>query len=1044
MGAKVDVATGNLMVSTQALSVVGVGGSVPIGSTYNSRGWQSGTSNGGFATDWTWNVAGAGSLTAVSAGVTLTQSDGATWLFKPISGSATAYDSPDGLKQDLTRTSTGYDLKDRSSKQTTRFDADGNAVAIVDKNSNETTIAYTGNEPTKLVSNAGPVAARTVNLGTDSNGFSFSQTSGALSRTVKYGIASDKVTSFTDALNNTTAFGYTGSHLTTITSPTGAVTTFGYSGTTDKVSTVTQGNTTAGSPGDSTTRISYASSTETQVAGPNTTASTVASSPHTTYTINGTTNLVSKTVDPEDRVRSATYTQFSDVKTSTTGSSTGALTTSGEFGQNGGNSATKVTAPGGASTSAEYDSAGTSPYSPVSVTSNSNTSGSSSNATKYHYDGFGNMDSSSGTDSTGKDVVSKLTYNGDGTVSSAQAPGNDTNKTVYAYNDDHQLTSITPVTGAGLGTKNFTYDAFGRQATQSDGAGRTTSYTYDNNDRILTTSFSDGTSTVSKTYDKAGNTLTQAAATGTVTNTFDQMSRLLTTKNSAGGGTITYTYDKASNQRTSTTDFGTYTNTFDDSGVLVKTQYPTDKNGGTVDSTNYATDLQGRRTDTWLNGSSTYTNKVPAVAPSSWSAHYKTVYAANGRVAELIAETGGAQGEVKMDLVYCYNEASKKTASTCSIAPATETSQIQWIKNKVSLERTYYAYENDRIKSFVQTGGPDAGLNSHWEYEYDQRGNRTAANSTGNHPSTQALTYNAANQITSAGYTYDGAGNLTASPTQTFTYNGAEQMTSATNKSTGTKTTYTYVGSAQNQLLTETTAGGNTYRLTYGRADQNGEATVARYQVNAEQSEIYSDAVTGQASMLITSTGTVSMYVYDGGGNPTWLLTDFGTNAWNTSYDPYGTQYLNSGGTGVGYTENPYAFKGGLQDRASGLVKFGIRWYNPITGTWTQQDTLDAPLDPKNANRYQFAGDDPINGSDPSGLCSVLDTLGYIGGFSLLGGIGFGLAGGLFGLAAGAATAGPTAGLSIPAGIAGGYAIGTAFGQVAGAGVGYAYSLRHC
>ena len=46
----------------------------------------------------------------------------------------------------------------------------------------------------------------------------------------------------------------------------------------------------------------------------------------------------------------------------------------------------------------------------------------------------------------------------------------------------------------------------------------------------------------------------------------------------------------------------------------------------------------------------------------------------------------------------------------------------------------------------------------------------------------------------------------------------------------------------------------------------------------------------------------------------------------------------------------------------------GQRWYNPITGTWTQQDTLDHPLDPANANRYAYAGDDPINGSDPSGV----------------------------------------------------------------------------
>jgi RHS repeat-associated protein len=51
-----------------------------------------------------------------------------------------------------------------------------------------------------------------------------------------------------------------------------------------------------------------------------------------------------------------------------------------------------------------------------------------------------------------------------------------------------------------------------------------------------------------------------------------------------------------------------------------------------------------------------------------------------------------------------------------------------------------------------------------------------------------------------------------------------------------------------------------------------------------------------------------------------------------------------------------------------GIVKFGIRWYDPTTGRWTQQDTLDAPLDPANANRYAYAGDDPVNLIDLTGL----------------------------------------------------------------------------
>lgn len=35
---------------------------------------------------------------------------------------------------------------------------------------------------------------------------------------------------------------------------------------------------------------------------------------------------------------------------------------------------------------------------------------------------------------------------------------------------------------------------------------------------------------------------------------------------------------------------------------------------------------------------------------------------------------------------------------------------------------------------------------------------------------------------------------------------------------------------------------------------------------------------------------------------------------------------------------------------------------------WTQQDSLEAPLDPVNANRYAYAGSDPINNYDPTGL----------------------------------------------------------------------------
>jgi RHS repeat-associated protein len=156
--------------------------------------------------------------------------------------------------------------------------------------------------------------------------------------------------------------------------------------------------------------------------------------------------------------------------------------------------------------------------------------------------------------------------------------------------------------------------------------------------------------------------------------------------------------------------------------------------------------------------------------------------------------------------------------------------------------------------------------------------------------------------------------------------------------------------------------------------------------------------------MLTTSSDIDCLYVWDGLGNPVGLLVDFAANAFSYSYDPYGQQALTAGGGGNGAAQNPYAFKAGTTDRASGLVKFGIRWYEAESGTWTQQDTLDAPLDPSNANRYVFAGGDPLNGSDPTG--QAISTCGAVAA-------GTGLASFAFGAAA-LALAPFTAGLSIP------------------------------
>ena len=151
--------------------------------------------------------------------------------------------------------------------------------------------------------------------------------------------------------------------------------------------------------------------------------------------------------------------------------------------------------------------------------------------------------------------------------------------------------------------------------------------------------------------------------------------------------------------------------------------------------------------------------------------------------------------------------------------------------------------------------------------------------------------------------------------------------------------------------------------------------------VGANMAYVENDPVTGQPLMLRTSSGIQALYVYAGTGSPVALLTDFASQAYaySYSYDPYGVAVLTQSSGGNGEVQNPFLFQGGIKDRATGWVHFGARWYNPGTGRWTQQDTLDAPLDPTNANRYAYAGNDPVNNFDPTGRAYCSQSFGCYG-----------------------------------------------------------------
>jgi len=78
-------------------------------------------------------------------------------------------------------------------------------------------------------------------------------------------------------------------------------------------------------------------------------------------------------------------------------------------------------------------------------------------------------------------------------------------------------------------------------------------------------------------------------------------------------------------------------------------------------------------------------------------------------------------------------------------------------------------------------------------------------------------------------------------------------------------------------------------------------------------------------------------------------------------YDAFG---LLKNDTNPGF--QPFGFAGGLYDVDTELVRFGARDYDPRSGRWVSKDPI--LFGGRQENLYVYAGNDPINLVDPSGL----------------------------------------------------------------------------
>ncbi|TWP39063.1 RHS repeat-associated core domain-containing protein [Leekyejoonella antrihumi] len=957
-GLSVDVGSKNMLITDQLLTLPGIRSNPAITLWYNSSTQGSSVPSavtGGTGSGWGITGFDERVVTNPDGSVTFYGPGGLAGVFT--SNGAGGFTAPPQFQADLTGSaSAGYTLIDHASQETLSFNASGRLTSDADRDGNATTYAYTaGGYPASITTSRwGGTGATVAVTESGSRITTLTETNGSLSRQVSLGYsAKGHLASVTDTMGGVTHFasgpGTDTGQVLSVTSPQGKATTLGLDSI-GRINSVAQAN--PDGAGTSTTRLYYQSTTQTLVADPTTNQSQpVASVPHTSYTLTAD-DRVSSATDPDGHHRAATYNAVDNVLSVTPAA--GGTTSLGYT--NAGESLNQIASPQGATDSVQYSACGQGngpgcAYLPSSSTDDSG------NALAYTYDGNGNQ---LGTQQGATGPSATVTYHSNGTPATSASPGAPAGVvTSYGYDGTGDLTSITPPAGTSLGNRAYTWDGFGRLSTATDGAGDTISYTYDDLDRITRVHYSDGTPDVAYTYDASGRITKRVDGSGTTTYTYDDLGNLLSTTNSANRLTSSYTYDLAGAQATATDGAGTVTYGYDAAHQLTSMTYP---QSGTTLTTVFANDANGRRTDVWLQSNTSHT---------AWSAHEHYTYDATGRITGVTGQNGPAASPTTvLNETVCY--AANSTAPSCSTAPANDRSNIQWVSNAVSGETSSYHYDTSgRLTGDTITGGTDPRT---YTYGYDQAGNRTSSTVTGSSPSSQALTFNAGNQITSSGYGYDGAGDQTSNPTRTAAFNAAGQKTSTTT-SKGTST-YAYAGTNQNELLSQTVPGASTYTYAYGRPSATGVPQIDTVKVGTGTGYVFHDP-SGLPIMLQTNSSVTCLYMLDPMSNPVLLSTSFHTTSLAIRYDPYGGATRTDGGGANGAsTENPYLFGLGLQDRSTGELKFGQRWYNPLTGTWTQQDTLNAPLDPANANRYEYAADNPLNILDSTGLFNWGAVLG--------------------------------------------------------------------
>ena len=968
-----DVGTGNLNTS---MNVDG------IAFTHNSLTPL--TTGTGTRNNWRIAALGAGNLFTENANIVFVNSSGERVVFTPNATTPGTYTAPAGKRYSLKKATDGYQLLTWDAASTTYFSLDGYPQKVVDRNGNETKLTNANGLPSQQTGWQGPAAARNAFMipGTTTDAIGSGATKDALKLSWKLDSANGKYTALTNPRGLKTTIEYDAAgRISKVSTAGGGYTTISYDSKNRVVKIATPGTAEAPTT-EAITRFDYTDGTKTLVAGANTNPGVaVATGAHITYNLNPSDKRVASIVDADGRTQSATYTPQLNIGSYTSGIGATAGTENYSYGANSSNSLTSTTGANGEKSSFDYaNKTDNTKYSPSSSTD------ARGNKSTYTYAASGALAKSTNALA----ATAEVGYNPNGTPAYATAPGNVGNSTKYEYTADGLLSKVIPATGGSLTAESYSYDDLGRLTSKTTGRGGVIKYTYDGNTSLVTkvASYPKGSTVADAvqetTYDALGRVTKVAnrakgVSTQSTTYTYSTRGEVISQSvwqaavgsEAAQTTKIDYKYDREGKLIAKTLDGLTNNYNYTAGGTLDSVDYT---ESGVKKTIKFATDDRGRRTDTWYGADAN-------TGAQNWEVWKHSDYDRSGnligekvqKAKESPVTPQNPDGAMTLsEKKYCYVPGVDPRSCPTDATNAVDKIQAMYTANPAAGNGfvTSYTYDKAGHLLTVNTPGSPEGK---YEYTYDVRGNKikTVQTKGDGQVITDGDTFNAQNQVTSDNWKYDADGNLVSSDQVDLTYNTVNQNVGSTLKDGSNATTNTFAGMSQKQLIAQQSSQEGTFVYTHGLNDRYGNPMVEKIRHDGATAFVEHDPVTGNPLFLRdTDKKSVHMYISDPVESDIRLVKDDGTTSTYKEFDPYGARDEKT--TVVSRDVfDPFRYRFGLVDRGgTGRYLFGVRFYDPGQGVWTQQDSLDAPFDPVNANRYAYAGADPVNNFDPSGRAS--------------------------------------------------------------------------